>query len=78
MKKLTLISLLALLMAGCANNTTDYDTMVGADRDEHGCIPSAGYQWCTNTNQCERPWELAEAKGFDNTPERFEAFCADQ
>ncbi|CZF83103.1 serine protease [Grimontia sp. AD028] len=77
MKKLTLISLMALLMAGCAENAADTDTMVGADRDSHGCIPSAGYQWCAHTNRCERPWELAEVEGFDNTPELFEAFCAE-
>ncbi len=51
--------------------------LVGADRDEHGCIGSAGYRWCAKTQQCERPWELAEAEGFENTPEAFKAFCED-
>lgn len=50
-------------------------TMPGSDRDEHGCIPSAGYSWCPRTNQCERPWELAEAGGFENTAEAFDAYC---
>src|SRR3546814_1551492 len=36
----------------------------GSDRDAHGCIASAGYAWCANTNQCERPWELARKHGF--------------
>lgn len=47
----------------------------GSDRDAHGCIPSAGYAWCAATNACERPWELAKARGLDNTAEAFDAFC---
>lgn len=31
--------------------------VIGGDRDEHGCIPSAGYQWCDTLNKCVRPWE---------------------
>ncbi|OLQ11266.1 hypothetical protein AK812_SmicGene4945 [Symbiodinium microadriaticum] len=30
---------------------------VGGDKDEHGCIPSAGYRWCEQKSQCVRPWE---------------------
>ncbi|MFC2163318.1 hypothetical protein ACFLRF_06510, partial [Candidatus Altiarchaeota archaeon] len=30
---------------------------VGGDRDEHGCIGSAGYIWCEGKNKCLRPWE---------------------
>jgi len=48
----------------------------GSDRDAHGCIPSAGYAWCASTNRCERPWELAKDKGFDNAPDAFDKFCA--
>jgi len=48
----------------------------GSDRDAHGCIPSAGYSWCTRTNKCERPWELAKANGFENTREAYDKFCA--
>jgi len=29
----------------------------GQDRDEHGCIGSAGYQWCAKLNRCVQPWE---------------------
>jgi hypothetical protein len=47
----------------------------GSDRDSHGCIPSAGYSWCARTNQCERPWELAKANGFENSREGFDKFC---
>lgn len=31
--------------------------MPGSDRDEHGCIPSAGYSWCAPKNKCLRVWE---------------------
>jgi hypothetical protein len=31
--------------------------IVGGDKDEHGCIGSAGYQWCENKQKCLRIWE---------------------
>lgn len=31
--------------------------MVGGDKDEHGCIGSAGYVWCAVKNKCLRSWE---------------------
>ncbi|WP_419688115.1 hypothetical protein ACN22W_29125 [Burkholderia theae] len=49
--------------------------MVGGDRDAHGCIGSAGYAWCEQTRQCERPWELAKQKGFANSAQAYEQFC---
>lgn len=30
---------------------------VGGDRDEHGCIGSAGYTWCEKKSKCLRIWE---------------------
>jgi hypothetical protein len=51
---------------------------VGGDRDAHGCIGSAGYQWCERTRQCERPWELAQAKGFPLSPEGFRDYCGNK
>ena len=42
-----------LLLVGCAAPAR----MVGADRDEHGCIGSAGYTWSEEYGQCVRPWE---------------------
>lgn len=49
---------------------------VGGDRDAHGCIGSAGYQWCEHSQRCERPWELAQAQGLANTAEAIDAYCA--
>lgn len=79
MKALTPVSIvIAICLAGCGADQSPgvakSDT-TGSDRDEHGCIPSAGYRWCAHTAQCERPWELAKAKKFENTPENFVAFC---
>jgi hypothetical protein len=31
--------------------------LVGNDKDEHGCIGSAGYTWCELKNKCLRTWE---------------------
>lgn len=31
--------------------------VVGGDKDEHGCIGSAGYSWCELKNKCLRVWE---------------------
>ncbi len=49
--------------------------MPGSDRDEHGCIGSAGYSWCAKENACVRSWELASSQGFPNTQEDFTAYC---
>jgi putative lipoprotein len=48
----------------------------GADRDDHGCIRSAGYSWCAREAKCVRPWELAKEKGFALTEEAFRAYCS--
>jgi len=84
MKALLLIPLLALALAACAHPettpaapaTTPATPMVGGDRDAHGCIGSAGYQWCERSQRCERPWELAQAQGLANTAEAVSAYCA--
>jgi len=33
------------------------DQLVGGDKDEHGCIGSAGYSWCDAKQKCLRIWE---------------------
>jgi len=42
-----------VFVAGCATQ----QELVGDDRDEHGCIPSAGYSWCEEKQECLRIWE---------------------
>ena len=74
-----------LLLTACAtphsSNNSPHSThhsprqLAGADRDPHGCIPSAGYLWCQKTANCQRPWELAAQHGFANTAENWQQFC---
>ena len=74
---LTALSL-ALLLSACAEDGSNEAAKagpVGADKDAHGCIGSAGYKWCASTESCERPWELAEKEGFANSKEAFDTFC---
>ncbi len=40
------------------------ENLVGGDRDEQGCIASAGYQWCEKLGDCVRPWELDMQEDF--------------
>ena len=44
-----------------ASKTTEVsevpETIVGDDRDTHGCIGSVGYSWCDARQACERSWE---------------------
>lgn len=47
---------------------------VGDDRDRHGCIGSAGYQWCEKQGDCVRPWEVIEASTSNTAAELAEAF----
>ena len=37
--------------------TTCGKMLIGGDRDEHGCIGSAGYSWCQKKEKCLRIWE---------------------
>ena len=45
-----------MALVGCQAPATD-SPMVGADRDSHGCIASAGYVWDDAQQKCARPWE---------------------
>lgn len=66
---------LAALLTACAPASVPTTNLMGADREAHGCIPSAGYSWCQRTNQCERPWELAAKKGFKRDADEFNKYC---
>ena len=52
--------------------TTATSTIVGNDRDAHGCIGSAGYTWCQVKNKCLRVWE--EKCGASSTTEEKVTF----
>ena len=50
--------------------------VVGGDRDEHGCILSAGYQWCGKLGECVRPWELEKVlETMANIEQDIETYC---
>lgn len=44
------------------------EELLGGDKDEHGCIGSAGYTWCESKQKCIRPWEedCPEVSGIAN------------
>merc|ERR1712048_506282 len=33
------------------------DSNLGSDKDDHGCIGTAGYSWCEDKQKCLRIWE---------------------
>ena len=49
----------SILLAGCGNakNKKGEDNLVGNDKDDHGCIASAGYTWSEVRKDCIRLWE---------------------
>ncbi len=73
MKRISLLGLVLLVtsLSGCGVKLP----ILGAERDAKGCLPSAGYMWCTKTARCERPWELAREHNFTNTPAAFKQYC---
>ncbi len=78
-QQLVLLFILLITITACSNKDNgEGSAVVGSDRDEHGCIASAGYQWCEHSGQCERPWELAERESLKNSGEAFNAFCKNQ
>lgn len=54
----TIFSLCITLFAACSHKSLD--NLVGNDRDDHGCLTSAGYQWSYALNDCVRIWEVGE------------------
>jgi len=49
---LPLILLFSFTFSACQKNN-----LLGGDKDEHGCIGSAGYTWCQEKEKCLRTWE---------------------
>jgi len=42
----------------------DKDKPIGGQRDEHGCLESAGYTWVASIGGCVRTWELDDQQKF--------------
>ena len=77
MRTLTLMAA-SLLLAACS---TPEQHLVGSDRDSHGCIGSAGYQWSALTKQCVRLFEQGirlNPTDAGQTSSAFVLFNADQ
>lgn len=70
--RFAIFAVLLVLLAGCtqpnpaAGNVSENasndgpeneSVLVGGDKDEHGCIGSAGYAWCEAKQKCLRSWE---------------------
>ena len=56
--------LLALFLIGIFGipylyKDTSEDQLVGGDKDENGCIATAGYTWNITKQECVREWEEA-------------------
>lgn len=51
---------LGLIMVMCACSHKPTQNLVGSDRDDHGCIASAGYRWSEAMKDCIRIWEVGE------------------
>ena len=71
MKKIFTLSVATLAFAACNNSTpqqadnaaheptaTEEAPMEGDDRDEHGCIGSAGYTWSALRGECIQVFEV--------------------
>lgn len=50
-----MVVLCGLWLSSCGHS--GLGKMVGADRDDHGCLASAGYTWSEALHQCVRLWE---------------------
>jgi len=42
--------------------TNGSDNAIGGDKDEHGCLITAGYSWNETEEKCVREWESGEAR----------------
>ncbi|WP_239384629.1 hypothetical protein [Mannheimia massilioguelmaensis] len=55
-----------MVMALSACSTAESETLlVGADRDKHNCISSAGYSWSELKQQCIQTFDIADIKLAD-------------
>ena len=71
MKATFILPIIAISFTACNNNTpnqsenttgtsevTQEVPVVGGDRDEHGCIGSAGYTWSVLRGECIQVFEV--------------------
>lgn len=60
--KKVLLFVLVILLIGAGyfvlRNTTPQPSVIGGDRDSHGCLGPAGYAWSEDVGACIRSFEL--------------------
>jgi hypothetical protein len=71
-KKISVFVLALALVMACCKNTPKSIDKVGDDKDQHGCIASAGYTWSELKKSCVRIFEAgtqfsAYGKNQDST-----------
>ncbi|PZR22978.1 MAG: hypothetical protein DI539_04145 [Flavobacterium psychrophilum] len=95
MKKLIMLSAMAFILFSCdgilkdrSNDGTDAisdkKVVLGTDKDEHGCVHSAGYRWSKLKEECIRVFEegyrlnlIDELKGESMNKSAFVVFEED-
>lgn len=96
MKKAVILSGIVLSMLSCNSpkkeemkenpnqKVEEQEELVGADRDEHGCISSAGFSWSELQQTCVQLWEAGvrldpvEMKEGDEVISAFVLFNKDE
>lgn len=60
-----------------STRSEEQNNMPGSDRDEHGCIGSAGYKWCAVKNKCLRLFEedCGVPANFVSPCQKTEMYC---
>ena len=79
MKKLFLI-FCGIFLASCHHENSEIshksaEKILGGDRDEHGCIGSAGFLWCEKKQKCLRPWEEKCDENSENSAAEIPKNC---
>lgn len=83
-KKISYLLFCTLLLTSCnwasfTNNEEDKpkdSTLVGADKDEHGCIGSAGYTWSKICNECIRAFTGIQLNPVEKVDNEDATLCA--
>eukprot|EP00933_Yihiella_yeosuensis_P029569 TRINITY_DN23187_c1_g1_i1.p1 TRINITY_DN23187_c1_g1~~TRINITY_DN23187_c1_g1_i1.p1 ORF type:complete len:165 (-),score=21.75 TRINITY_DN23187_c1_g1_i1:207-701(-) len=44
-------------MTGSSLKEVKMDSSLGSNRDQRGCLQSAGFVWCEGAGRCIRPWQ---------------------
>lgn len=60
------------------NPNSNNNNIVGGDKDEHGCIGSAGYSWCEEKQKCLRVWEETCSAEDIKTAEEIKKLLAEK